>query len=262
MAQPCLIKLLLFHIVPYSPSFLTPIANKAAPSKTLKIVLMSERRMSCSESGQSSRFFFNPQAGVHQTSLIQSIQYPPVSAIPTLKSRCQYFLDSQYGNPNVFNCFSSLQLLDSSNELHHQAIDQKSPFFSRLKSTPSKSDSPSAASSSWIQGCDHSLPTSLPKISVHCHRCPYLMYQGMVARSQNHFWPLVLERTCWVIEIVRFRNPTYSILFLCKSFEKPPKAYNATTDLPCQTVESTTKTDPMPLHKIESLSQSSAISTM
>lgn len=51
------------------------------------------------------------------------------------------------------------------------------------------------------------------------------------------FWPLVLERTCWVIEIVRFRNPTYSILFLRKSFEKPPKAYNATTDLPCQTVD-------------------------
>ena len=41
----------------------------------------------------------------------------------------------------------------------------------------------------------------------------------------------------WVIEIVRFRNPTYSILFLCKSFEKPLKAYNATTDLPCQTVD-------------------------
>ena len=53
-------------IVPYCSLFcflLDPIANKAAPSKTLKIVLMSERRMSCSESGQSSRFFFNPQAG-------------------------------------------------------------------------------------------------------------------------------------------------------------------------------------------------------
>ena len=123
-------------IVPYCSLFsflLDPIANKAAPSKTLKIVLMSERRMSCSESGQSSRFFFNPQGGVHQTSLIQSIQYPPVSAIPTLKSRCQHFLDSQYGKPHVFNGFSSLQLLDSSNELHHQAIDQKSPFFWRLK---------------------------------------------------------------------------------------------------------------------------------
>ena len=129
-------------IVPYCSLFcflLDPIANKAAPSKTLKIVLMSERRMSCSESGQSSRFFFNPQAGVHQTSLIQSIQYPPVSiifAIPTLKSRCQYFLDSQYGKPNVFNGFSSLQLLDSSNELHRQAIDQKSLFFRAWKAHP------------------------------------------------------------------------------------------------------------------------------